>query len=91
MSGKLIQKLLSKDPEFVAKFVTNPTSAMKEFGIEPQSLTDREANALEALVQQTQDNIRTNAKLVGVAVAQSDWGIGAGCCNAAKAFIGGLS
>jgi hypothetical protein len=81
MSSKTVRKLLERDPEFVAKFLTGPSSALKEYGIDPETLPEKQVHALEAMVQQTQENIRTNAKLVGVEMAKSEWGIGMGCCN----------
>ncbi len=68
-------------PNSFAKFLTGPSSALKEYGIDPETLPEKQVHALEAMVQQTQENIRTNAKLVGVEMAKSEWGIGMGCCN----------
>lgn len=85
MSGKTVAKLMEKDPEFLAKFVVAPKSAMSEFGIETDSLSNDEVRALETLAEQSQDNMRTNAKLIGVHMAAADWGIGAGCCNSGNA------
>jgi len=81
MSAKTIAKLMSKDLEFAAKFMIAPKSTMEEFGINPESLNEREISALEAVVEQSQDNLRTNAKLIGVELAEAAWGIGASCCN----------
>lgn len=81
MSTKTIKKLLKNDPEFVAKFITAPQDALGEYGIDPERMDTKDVHALETLVQQTQDNVRTNAKLVGVEMAKSEWGIGMGCCN----------
>lgn len=85
MSGKTVAKLMEKDPEFLAKFVVAPKSAMSEFGIETEALSNDEVRALETLAEQSQDNMRTNAKLIGVQLAAADWGIGAGCCSSTTA------
>jgi len=85
MSIKTVKKLLAKDPEFAARFIVNPRAALEDYGIDPGSIGKKDTHALEVLVEQTQDNLRTNSKLLGLKVASAEWGIGAGCCNSDKA------
>ena len=81
MSSKTVNRLLEKDAEFVAKFLTAPKGALSEYGIDPEAMPQQDVHTLEALVQQTQENIRTNARLIGVDMAEAAWGIGGLCCN----------
>ena len=81
MSIKTIRKLMSKDPEFVSRFMVTPKETIKDYGIEISSMQKQDVKVLELLAEQMQDNMKTNAKLVGVEIAPTAWGIGSGCCN----------
>ncbi|WP_296428170.1 hypothetical protein [Yoonia sp.] len=91
MTTKTITKLLQSDTKFTAQFIVQPKETLAEYGIEADDLDADDVRALESVVRLTQDQLRANARLIGVEVATANWGIGGGCCNSKSVGIRDLT
>lgn len=68
-----------KDKAFLGQLIVDPSKALKGAGLDVAD--PRDAKRIELFVKLSQENIRSAGRVVGIVARESDWGIGAGCCN----------